>query len=568
MMRDKGQGTRDKGVARGQWPVARLGAALRVANESSTLRVPSADPDPRPPTPDPCRRRRHAITLLEVLMSMFVLAVGLLSVASLLPVGSFQAARALIDDRKAVLGQNAAREAKTRGVLRPDWWWYANGSPYVTQTSVPRSVFGGGKVTIPAGTITVNPATPTQDSFGSAVSDPAIFGPGPSGGLSTNSIPLTPVCVDPWMFNMGVRNGYTAQVDLFASGGNNSPLRMPRVTLVQNTAGVTQLTAAQQRSSFCNDQSFVSEDDLSYVVDQSNPDTPPARGFNGNGLPILPSGGPGNGTKRNYNGQFTWLATIVPLYGDGVQLVNRNLAMLSIVTFNQRVALPTTPPAGVTERAALAVFKPLSGGINTWLYPPGKQQNDPTAAPTNNINKNGSTGISAAEIQLVDLSRTAATTADADLIVKPGEWIMLATMITEYNQNAPAFKDVNGKTISQSDPWGWDNSPMPPTPPTPPSRPMFRWYRVVSAGPLYPPGQGGNTSKFYVRDVTISGPEWDFSTVAAPNVKIGADGNGTPIFARDPKNNNHALFFAFIYDGAVAVYERTVRLEGPSMWSN
>ena len=40
------------------------------------------------------RPSRHAITLLEVLMSMFVLAVGLLSVASLLPVGTFQATRA------------------------------------------------------------------------------------------------------------------------------------------------------------------------------------------------------------------------------------------------------------------------------------------------------------------------------------------------------------------------------------------------------------------------------------------------------------------------------------------
>ena len=69
-------------------------------------------------------------------------------------------------------------------------------------------------------------------------------------------------------------------------------------------------------------------------------------------------------------------------------------------------------------------------------------------------------------------------------------------------------------------------------------------------------------------NVTITGPEWDFSTVAAPTVQIGADGSGTPIFARDRNNNNHALFFAFIYDGAVAVYERTVRLEGPSMWSN
>ena len=208
------------------------------------------------------------------------------------------------------------------------------------------------------------------------------------------------------------------------------------------------------------------------------------------------------------------------------------------------------------------MFKPLNpgGGNNTYLYPP---------ANANPINKFGSSGISSAEIQLVDLSKTAAVTADADLTVKPGEWIMLGTMITEYNTAAPIYREKgsNGTVmvVSPSDAQGWD---LTANPPTPPSRPMFRWYRVINAGPMYPPKQGDNASIFYVRDVTISGPEWDFSTVAAPNVQIGADGNGKAIFARDPSNGNHALFFAFIYDGAVAVYERTVRLEGPSMWSN
>ena len=516
------------------------------------------------------RPSRHAITLLEVLMSMFVLAVGLLSVASLLPVGTFQATRALLNYRAAVLGQNSAREMKTRGLLRPDWWWYmttSGANPYVTQTATQTS----SGAFIPPGTITVNPGglNPSNEG-GTAVSDPRAFALPqgyPPGSLSPNSVPLTPVCIDPWMINMAIKNNYTAAqiavVDLFARGGNTA-LRMPRVTLIQNTTGATRL--GNLRPSLANDQSFISEDDLAFALDQSNPDTPPALGFNGNGLPtgfgLTVNGVAANGTKRNYNGQFTWLATVVPLYGDAVQVVNRNLVMLSIVTFNQRVALPTAPPAGVTERAAAAVFKPLNTGAarstsgSTTLYPPGT---------SNPINKFGSQGIKAAEIQLADINGPAsATAADADLTVKPGEWIMLGTMVTEYNPSAPVRRDPSGTAISQSDLLGWDLSANPS--PTPPSRPMFRWYRVVAASPLLAPGQGDNATNFYARDLTISGPEWNMASVAAATVQIGITSSGTAVNARDAKNN--PVFIAFIYDGAVAVYERTVRIEGTSMWSN
>ena len=487
--------------------------------------------------------RRKAITLLEVLMSMFVLAVGLLSVASLLPVGSFQAARALIDDRKAVLGQNAAREAKTRGVLRPDWWRYGNGFPYVVESPYTST---SGTTTIPAGTLT--------NGNGKAINDPS----------ATNSVSLPPVCVDPWMFNMALKNKYSALqmgfINLFASANATSPLQMARVTMVQSPLN----TSIALASSLANDQCIVSEDDLAYALDQSNPDTPPVLGFNGNGLPaglgLKVGTAAATGTKRNYNGQFTWAATLVPLYGDAATVVNRNLMQLSVVVFSQRVALPTATPSGVTERAALAVFKPANGGNQ--LYPPDK---------SNPINRLGSAGISAAEIQLADLNSPGnITKADADLAVKPGEWIMLGTMITEYNPNAPVYKSkdpATGRvdTVSPSDPSGWDFTPTPSKPPVPPSRPMFRWYKVVAAGPLLAPGQGDNLSsgKYYVRDVTISGPEWNMSSVAGSNVILNKSLN---IPARDPKGNPQ--FYAFIYDGAVAVYERTVRLEGPSMWSN
>ncbi len=62
--------------------------------------------------------RRRGISLLEVLISIGIMAVGLISVMSLLPVGGIQAQKADIEQRKAETGLNIVREFKTRGMAR------------------------------------------------------------------------------------------------------------------------------------------------------------------------------------------------------------------------------------------------------------------------------------------------------------------------------------------------------------------------------------------------------------------------------------------------------------------
>jgi hypothetical protein len=506
---------------------------VRLRSAGRTLRTAPADfagqwhpaivPSPQPLASG--HDRRQAITLLEVLMSMFVLTVGLLSVASLLPVGSFQAARALVDDRKAVLGQNAAREAKTRGVLRPDFWWYSNGMPYVTNAwwANPNNFTPPSAI----GTLT--------DSFSKPIDA--------RGSVKPPSESLPPVCIDPWMLNKARQYKYNqsmngaGSIGYFAVGAGSdvtprpdlSPLAMPRLTLLQSNAGFAALGNASLTGFLANDQGVVSGDDLAFALDQSNPDSPPALGFNGNGRPTTMGG---NGTKRNFNGQFTWLATLVPVYGDGVTIVNRNLMQLSVVVFNQRVATSLPPNdlsknAGATERAALAVFQ----GV------PGKQYYMPK----------GGAGVGNDTMELVLTIPPGRTNPQAsDLNVNIGEWIMLGTLITDYN--APGSV-----------------------------RPMFRWYRVVGASrtlptsdPSTPPIVKTNYSSQYFRYITVAGPLWNLATVTTFPLNTTAanyNGNGTPISGRGQSGNVYQ-FVAYIYDGAVAVYERTVRLEGPSMWSN
>lgn len=61
----------------------------------------------------------RGITLLEVLISIGVLSVGLVSVAALVPAGRSQAARATVMDRAGIMAANAIADACTFGLIRP-----------------------------------------------------------------------------------------------------------------------------------------------------------------------------------------------------------------------------------------------------------------------------------------------------------------------------------------------------------------------------------------------------------------------------------------------------------------
>ena len=65
---------------------------------------------------------RRGISLMEVLMSIFILTVGLLGLASLIPVGGYQVGEAVRSDRAAAVGRAAFNEVRIRGLLDPRLW--------------------------------------------------------------------------------------------------------------------------------------------------------------------------------------------------------------------------------------------------------------------------------------------------------------------------------------------------------------------------------------------------------------------------------------------------------------
>lgn len=71
----------------------------------------------------PCYgKRRRGITLMEVLISIGVIALGIFGVASLIPVAQFKVAEGTTNDRVASLGPSAAAQFRIQGMNDPNQW--------------------------------------------------------------------------------------------------------------------------------------------------------------------------------------------------------------------------------------------------------------------------------------------------------------------------------------------------------------------------------------------------------------------------------------------------------------
>ena len=64
---------------------------------------------------------RTGITLIEILISMFVLLFGLMGVAAIFPVASHYLTQGDQKDRSDALAANAFAEIKARGLMRPEF---------------------------------------------------------------------------------------------------------------------------------------------------------------------------------------------------------------------------------------------------------------------------------------------------------------------------------------------------------------------------------------------------------------------------------------------------------------
>ena len=222
-------------------------------------------------------RKRRAISLLEVMFSMGIIAVGLLGVTAILPLALHQVGRGRVLDNASRVGQNAVNEVRVRGMLAPPTW------------RLGRTV-GGVK------TSTLIPLD-----------------------LSLNR----GFCIDPLFVSVNTNDSdttYDASLfPYFVVPANTNDPRMTRISLAAiNSSGMMRWAGAERI--------FVLQDELVFDIPEEK-DAPPIQNFGS------------SGANRMYNGSTSWLATLSPNLEVTNQL--HDAYVLSIVVFdNRNVTMP------------------------------------------------------------------------------------------------------------------------------------------------------------------------------------------------------------------------------------
>jgi hypothetical protein len=231
--------------------------------------------------------RRRGVSLLEVLFSIGIVAVGLLGIMVLLPVAGSRVAHGVVADMGDRVGRSAIRQFNVQLMRQPKnmWTWYdLSSSPpsYVSVTPSPGISYCIDPLCV--GTL-VDGARYTL-----AVGDYPSFQPG----------------YFPWF-----------DPNLFAGP------RMYRISLRPTTVGVPSGGMTKPQA----EQAFLYQDDLTVSLPDDRT--------------LLPIQNFGTGSvKRQYEGRFSWLATLTPMGP-----LASDLYVLSIVVLHRRDLDMTHPVA-------------------------------------------------------------------------------------------------------------------------------------------------------------------------------------------------------------------------------
>lgn len=267
----------------------------------------------RPPT------ARGGISLLEVLISIFVLAVGLLGLAVLIPAGQVTLQEAGIADRSAVCGRSGLQEVKIRRMLEAFRRPLDNPSATEPVQMWLRISDHGGSDGVPGDT-----SLETDYRFDLTSDDWETLGP---------------VCIDPYgialaaarhdVLGENVHYDVDLMMDFPAVDSNNYPAdslaTMPRVTLAATpqTDSANTLFAGPALNLAQAERIFMRRDDLVFPRPKDQTRRPLAQ-LDDSGV-------------VQHTGDYSWMVTLVPNLTDVVlQPKQRSLFSVSIVVFFNR----------------------------------------------------------------------------------------------------------------------------------------------------------------------------------------------------------------------------------------
>ncbi|REJ96698.1 MAG: prepilin-type N-terminal cleavage/methylation domain-containing protein [Planctomycetota bacterium] len=467
-----------------RWGSNVMGPSFRNAARSHAARV-SAGP------------AQHGLTLMEVLISLFVLAIGLLGIAALLPVGQLQVTRGETAAQKRVIGDAALETIAGTGWLDPSRWrdgassWFdevaaASGTRRILRVtgSATNSSFQG---TAPVMSSTEGAILEFRSGHLQGVRRRLSSGAGGTYNLAA-ALPTAPAAGDTFVIYrnepfaidpgfVGRRGGdftYLAgDPNLLGPAPPATP--MPRVTLTTTPGG---LAAGPGLSDYLttwrDDLSFVPDDSEAADADRAaagDDDATAQEEANRLGDPYQlfysDPAAPGR-LKRKSDGAFSWLATFVP----------------------RVLGPPTTGPTTDPQAAASEVDYTVSVAVFRNRLVVGQAGLDADSHLVT-INFVGG-GYGGGAARLIDTMTGSLTESVALESLRADSWILVWS--TEPNTRA------------------------------------YHWYRVVSAARVEP------VSGSFERFVTLEGPDWNPAAW------------GNPVGAK-------------IFENLVGVYQRDMQME-------
>ncbi len=409
---------------------------------------------------------RQGISVLEVLIAIGVATIGLLGVIAMIPYGANQAKLARIQDRAAQVGRNAFREFEVRKMSDPNTWrgsTFASGTPHfqgVTRTNYVSTSF--------------------RDSFGTFYGD-------------TSGEYLRAFCIDPrFVAEYSTFNGTSTSPNRgFASANyafpypgldtgiirpapsNDRPnadaniVHMQRISLAAAgfiSGGVPRIMRLEQA-----DAIFISPDDVRFARPGDDAPVLPLS-LDDKTLPPFQLNDAGNGwnpanatTARSSDGEFSWMATLVPNAETGP---GRAMYTLTVVVFYKRELVRDFDNERVVDILHGTSGPPANAPYSTFF----------------------GGGIGGGDVGLV-CRRTfpnPPTYRADDVNVKRGDWVMLTRL--------SAF--TSGTT------------PVPrPT--------LHRWYKVIAVDAEIASANSTTVTNYDgpvrpMRYVTLQGPDWPY----------------------------------------------------------